>query len=121
MLKRAVDHYKAAGRKQALATFSAGKSPFLDRDLYVVCVTSDGAIAANGAFPAYVGSSADVLVDAHGKPLGKALWSAASAQREGRIEYAMLHPATGKVEVKTTFYSRVADDLLCGVGAYSVP
>jgi hypothetical protein len=33
----------------------------------------------------------------------------------------MLNPATRKVELKTTFYSRVADDLLSGVGAYSVP
>jgi hypothetical protein len=120
MLSKAGEHYKAAGRKQALATFTAGKAPFRDRDLYVVCVATDSAIAANGAFPSYVGTSADALVDAKGNPLGKALWSAASKNSAGSIQYPMLNPGTGKVEVKTTFYSKVADDLLCGVGAYSV-
>jgi hypothetical protein len=31
----------------------------------------------------------------------------------------MVNPVTKHVEKKTTFYNRLADDLLCGVGAYS--
>jgi hypothetical protein len=107
------------GRKQALSDFTAGKAPFRDRDLYVFCVAGDHTIAANGGFPTYVGTSADVLVDVKGHALGKALWDAAAKNPEGSIEYAMINPATGKMESKTTFYTRVADDLLCGVGAYS--
>jgi len=120
LLRKAVEHYKSAGRQQALADFSAGKAPFRDRDLYVVCVAADHKIAANGAFPRYVGTSADTLVDAKGQPLGKALWDAAGKKPEGSIQYPLTNPATGKLEDKTTFYSKVAADLLCGVGAYSV-
>lgn len=120
MLDKAVGHYKDAGRKAALADFTAGKAPFRDRDLYVVCVAKDHTIVANGAFPQFVGTSADKLVDGKGNPLGKALWDAAEKNATGSIEYPMVNPTTGKTEDKTTYYAKVADDLLCGVGAYSV-
>src|SRR5712692_10372372 len=69
MLAKAVAHYKAVGRKQALADFTGKKPPFFDRDLYVVCLAADHTVAANGAFPAYVGAAVDVLKDAEGKPI----------------------------------------------------
>ncbi len=119
MLQKAADHYKSVGRKQALADFTAGKAPFRDRDLYVFCMDANHTSAANGGFPTYVGTSVDAFVDAKGHQLGKALWDAAAKSPEGSIEYPMFNPATGKMESKTTFYSKVADDLLCGVGAYS--
>jgi len=119
MLQKAVGHYKSAGRQQALADFTAGKPLFRDRELYVVCVDSSHQIVADGGFPSVVGTSADALKDADGKPIGKALWDAASKQPEGSIRYPMLNPVTNKPEHKTTFYQKVAGDLLCGVGAYS--
>ena len=118
MLQKVVEHYKSAGRNQALAAFTAGKAPFHDRDLYVVCVDARHIIAANGGFPSFVGTSCDALRDAVGHPLGKALWDAASKNAEGSIRYRMLNPVTYKVEPKTMFYHKVAGDLLCGVGAY---
>lgn len=65
MLAKAVAHYKAVGRKQALADFTGKKPPFVDRDLYVFCIGSDRVIAANGGYPSFVGLSADVLKDAN--------------------------------------------------------
>src|SRR5215468_8994717 len=94
--QKAVGHFKSAGRQQALADFTAGKSPFHDRDLYVVCVDSKHLIVANGGFPAFVGTSADALTDANGNPVGKALWDAASKQAEGSVRYPMLNPVSQK-------------------------
>ena len=51
MLQKAVAHYKAVGRKQALADFTTKKAPFGDRDLYVVCIGPDHTVTANGGFP----------------------------------------------------------------------
>ena len=51
MLQKAVAYYKAVGRKQALADFTAKKAPFGDRDLYVVCIGPEHTITANGGFP----------------------------------------------------------------------
>jgi hypothetical protein len=121
MLQKAVAHYKSAGRKAALSDFTAGKAPFRDRELYVVCVDSDHKFAANGGFPRAVGRSADALVDAKGQPVGKALWDAAAKNADGSIKYPIINPATGKLEDKTTFYSKLAADLLCGVGVFSTP
>ena len=119
MLDKAVEHFRTAGREVALGDFTAGRAPYRDRDLYVVCVNSRHTIVANGGYPTFVGSSADALVDANGTPLGKALWDAAGKNPSGSVTYPHVNPVTKKVEEKTTFYSKVADDLLCGVGAYA--
>src|SRR5439155_3920517 len=86
MLAKAVAHYKEVGRTQALADFNAKKPPFGDRDLYVVCLAPNHTIAANGAFSSYVGQSVDLMKDADGKPLGKALWDA-GLKGEGSVQY----------------------------------
>ncbi len=120
MLQRAVAHYKAAGRKQALADFTAKKPPFGDRDLYVVCIGPDHTITANGGFPQYVGFSPDALKDADGKSVGKAIWDGASNKGEGSIQYRWINPVTHQMEPKITFFQKVGDDA-CGVGAYNPP
>jgi cytochrome c len=116
MLAKAVEHYKAAGQKQAFADFTGRKAPFFDRDLYVFCIGPDHVTLANGGFPSYVGTSVDGLRDADGKPLGKALLDAAS-KGEGSVEYRWLNPISHKVESKVSFVQKV-DGAVCGVGAY---
>lgn len=118
MLQKAVEHYQSVGRKQALADFTGKKPPFIDRDLYVVCIGPDRIITANGGFPQYVGLSADVLKDAEGKPVGRALWDVVKSKGEGSVQYRMINPVSGKTEPKITFGQKVGDDV-CGVGAYN--
>ena len=115
MLEKAVAHYKAVGRKQALADFNAKKAPFSDRDLYVFCIGADRALAANGAYPGLVGQSADVFKDARGRALGKSLVDAAAPS--GSVEYPAINPVSRAVEPKVSFVQKVGEDV-CGVGAY---
>src|SRR5712692_9412508 len=93
MLAKAVAHYKEVGRTQALADFNTKKAPFGDRDLYVVCQAPNHTIAANGAFSSYVGQSVDLMKDAEGKPLGKALWDT-GLKGEGSVQYRWINPMT---------------------------
>ena len=116
MLQKAVEHYNAVGRKQALADFTSKKAPFFERDLYVACIGSDQNIIANGGFPSLVGKSADEWKDVDGKPLGKAAWEAASGN--GSVEYRWYNPVSNKVEPKVFFVQKVGEDV-CGVGAYN--
>jgi len=118
MLARAAAHYKAVGRKQALADFNAKKAPFGDRDLYVFCIGPDRVIVANGGFPSFVGMSADVLKDADGKALGKALLAAGSRAGGGSVEYPHVNPVSHKPEPKVSFVEKMGEDV-CGVGAYN--
>ena len=117
MLVKAVAHYKAVGRKQPLADFTAKKAPFGDRDLYVFCLGPDRVISANGAFPSWVGQSADLLKDADGKLLGKAVWEAGSRPGGGSVEYPNINPVTRKPAAKVSFVEKPGEDV-CGVGAY---
>jgi len=118
LLQRAVAHYKSVGRKRALADFTAKKAPFVDRDLYVFCIGPNRIISANGAFPSYVGTSADALKDADGKDLGKAIWEVASSKGEGSVQYRWINPVSHKIEPKISFVQKIGDDV-CGVGAYN--
>jgi cytochrome c len=118
MLQKAATHYKEVGRVQALADFSASKAPFRDRDLYVVCIGPDRTISANGAFPACVGVTGDILKDASGKPLARAILQSVEPKGEGSVSYAMINPTTGRLEPKTLFTVKMGHDV-CGVGAYT--
>ena len=117
MLEKATEHYNSVGRKQALADFTAKTAPFSDRDLYVFCISSDGRTTANGGFPQYVGTSADALRDADGKPLGRRLLHAGS-KGEGSVEYRWMNPVTHQVEHKIAFVRKAGEDV-CGVGTYN--
>jgi len=117
MLAKAVAHYRAAGRKQALADFTGKKAPFVDRDLYVFCIGPDRVTVANGGFPSLVGTSVDGLKDADGKPLGTTLWQTGSGKGEGSVEYRWINPVSRKTEAKVSFVQKVGEDI-CGVGAY---
>jgi hypothetical protein len=120
MLQKAVDHYKSVGREKALGDFTAGKAPFRDRDLYVVCVGDDHVISANAGFPQYVGQSADILKDATGKALGRAIVDAVATKTSGVVEFKMPSPTTGKIAPKVLFVEKLQSDV-CGVGAYGSP
>jgi len=117
LLQQAVAHYQKVGRARAFADFTSKKAPFVDRDLYVVCLGRDRIIAAHGATASYVGTSADALKDADGKPLGKAIFDAASAKGTGSVRYRWVNPVSGKIEPKVSFVQKVGDDV-CLVGAY---
>lgn len=86
MLEKAVAHYRAVGRKQAMADFNTRKPPFYDRDLYVVCFDSNRIILANGGFPQYVGVSADMIKDAHGNSVGRQGWEVAQKNGQGSVQ-----------------------------------
>jgi cytochrome c len=117
MLAKAVAHYKAVGRTQALADFNAKKEPFGDRDLYVFCLGPDNVQVANGGYPSLVGRTADTVTDVNGKPMGKAIWDAVN-KGAGSVRYKWYNPVSTMLEPKIAFAQKVGDDV-CGVGAYT--
>ena len=109
MLQKAVAHYNAVGREQALKDFTGRVTPFFDRDLYVACIDSHLIITANGGFPNLVGSAVE--------PLSRAAWDSASISQIGSVDYQYTDPVTKKTEPKTFYYEKVDKDV-CGVGVY---
>jgi signal transduction histidine kinase len=118
MLHKAVEHYKSVGRTQAMADFTARKHPFASRDLYVICLDRNGSTIAHGAFPSELGVSGDAVTDLNGVGLATAARNVTASTGEGVVRYRWINPVTHALEIKTTFFARIGDDI-CGVGVYT--
>ena len=119
LLKVAIDHYNQVGAEQAHADFNAGTAPWVDRDLYVVCLRKDHTESVNAGFPQYVGVNPDTLfTTGAGVPLGQAILDAAAAGGAGYADYSWVNPVSNQTEPKRLFVQAVGDEV-CGVGAYN--
>ena len=115
MLSKVVAHVKAGDRAQAFADFTARRSPFFDRGLYVVCVDVRGVVVAHGGFPTYVGSDS-FFQDVKGRVMAPVVRDAA-AKGDGTLRYAIGGDETdGVVQHKVGSFTRIGDDV-CGVVA----
>jgi len=117
MLELAVTHYEEVGREEALADFTAGEPPFVDRDLYVFCYGPGRTVSAHGANPALIGDNIDELRDIDGNAFGTEIWDVGSQPGGGTVAYQWLNPVSGEVEPKVSAVRKVGEDV-CGVGAY---
>ena len=119
LLTKAIEHYKQVGRKQALDDFNSQKAPWLDRDLYVACLDSKHVLVANGGYPQYVGKTMlDWTKAKSGKPLGQALWDAASGGGTEIVEWIWLNPLSHVLENKAGLAQKADADIACTVGYY---
>ena len=109
----AIDADEAA----ALAAFTAGEPPFLDRDLYVFCGGADGLLSAHGANAALIGEEMRALVDANGFAFGEAFYATAVEDEHRTVEYHWPRPGETEPVAKVS-YVTMAGDQMCGVGYY---
>ena len=122
MLMKAAAAVKA-DKAKALDTFNKGEGGFLDRDLYVFCMTvSDGKIVALGNPNAkqLLGTDARSLKDPTGKVYGPELY-AATEKPQGEISevsYMFPRPGADKTPVPKVSLVTNIGDVGCGVGYY---
>jgi hypothetical protein len=115
MLERAVAAVKE-DKAKALDMFNNGEGGFKDRDLYVFCANaSDGIITAHP-----YGNKGKQLRDIegkHGAPLVETILQHATEGTIKETTYWWPRPGTDKPFEKTSFYTKVGDQI-CGVGYY---
>jgi signal transduction histidine kinase len=115
MLERAVAAVKH-DKAKALDMFNRGADGFKDRDLYVFCANaSDGALTAH---PTRKGEHLQDIKGKKGYPLGQEMMQNATEGTTKEVTYWWPRPDTDKPLEKTSFYSKVGDQI-CGVGYYS--
>ena len=116
LLDKAVSRLREVG-DAALLEFN--RSPeFLDKELYVYVVDTDGMMLASGGPSAnLVGRNVADLKDVTGKAFFRELLDAAATTGGGRVEYRWENRATNRVERKVTLFNRV-DDRIVAVGYY---
>jgi cytochrome c len=118
LLNLAVAHAQKM-HQAAFEAFDDPHGPFVDEDLYVFAVSLDsGKFLAMGANPRMVGSDAEAMHDAAGKPVIADMMALAKSAGSGVVDYVWRNPVTNRVENKHSFIQRV-DNYLLGVGYYT--
>ena len=119
MVKKAVAHFKSAGKDKALADFSdPADKKFHDRDLYVMVYDLTGVNAAHGANPKLIGKNLIELKDSDDKFIIKEMIkTATSSKGSGWVEYKWPNPVSKALEAKSTYVEKV-DNYFVGVGIY---
>ena len=114
LVKKAVAYVKEAGREKALAEFNNPKGTvFIKKDLYIYASDPQGINLAHGMNPAMKGMDLINLKDADGKPFVKEYTERAMKFGNGTIDYKWADPVTKKVAMKSTYFERIDDIIIC--------
>lgn len=116
LLARAVDAYRQQG-DGAFAAFN-GPSEFVDRELYVWVLGTDGVmLASGGSSAALIGRKVMNMRDAFGTPFFYDMLEKAKTSDTGVVQYRWLNRLHHKPERKITHFQKVGERLLA-VGYY---
>jgi len=100
-------------KAKALDMFNKGEGGFKDRDLYVFCANaSDGIVTAH---PTMKGEQLKDIKGKKGFPLGQEMMQKAAEGKVSEVTYWWPRPGSDKPLEKTSFYTKVGDQV-CGVG-----
>lgn len=115
----AAAHIKKVGFDQAKKDFAADKAKWMPKDLYPFIVDGSGFMRFHLS-EKMIDKNVNELKDASGKEFVKEMLSIAKSPKgNGWVDYEWTHPATKKIEDKTSFVQRVqGTDYLVGVGVY---
>jgi len=116
LLDRAVAHLRQRG--EAGAADFARQSDFVDRDLYVYALRTDGRfLASGGASAALAGENVLDVTDASGKKFFSDMIAQGRARGGGRIEYLWFDAVDGRDRPKQTLFRKVGE-VIVAVGFY---
>jgi signal transduction histidine kinase len=114
MLEKAVATVKA-DKTKALEMFNKGEGGFKDRDLYVFCANSSTGVVT--AHPTVKGEQLRDIKGKKGYPFGIEMMEKATEGKIKEVTYWWPRPGSDKPVEKTSFYTKV-EDQICGVGYY---
>ena len=116
LLDRAAAHVARHGI-DGVQAFSR-QAEFVDRDLYVFALDTDGRfLASGGASAVLIGDIVLDEVDVEGKPFFREMVDTARREGQGRIAYRWFNPADSSGEPKLTSFRRVGN-VIVAVGYY---
>jgi len=117
MVKKAVAFMKENGKEKALAEFNKPKSPFVKGELYIFVYDMNATIVAHPIKPALIGKNLLEMTDYSGKYFRKEIVRIAKEKGKGWVDYDYQNPVSKKIELKTTYFEKVGDLIIC-CGAY---
>ncbi|RYF54822.1 MAG: HAMP domain-containing protein [Comamonadaceae bacterium] len=115
LVNRAVALHKSTSRDQFLRSITDKSQPYHDRDMYVFVLNTAGTYLAFGGNTAKVGTRVQDIPGIAGDRLVSDI-AAQADHAPGWVEYDITNPATGGVQTKMSYVSRVGDEYVgCGV------
>jgi len=117
LVKRALEFFNRNGREALVAEIAKlDQGQFVDRDLYLMAVTTDSAqFVAHGTTPRVIGAG-PTSKDVDGKLFVVEMARLAKNQGSGWVEYKWEHPVSNEVLVKATYVQRMGDlAVACGI------
>ncbi|WP_457390688.1 cache domain-containing protein [Roseateles sp. P5_E1] len=116
LAEAAAAHVNKVGSEQAFKDFADAK--WHPKDMYVFAQSMDGVMIYHGANEKLVGKNFNDVKDSTGKEFNKEMIAAAK-KGAGWVDYQWVHPATKKIEDKTSYVVRInKPEGFVGVGIY---
>ncbi len=117
---RAVDFYKAVGRKIALAEYTNPEGQFVDRDMYIYALDTNGVMLAHGANENFVGKEWREVKDYAGKHFIQEILDTSALKGRGWVEYKWYDPELKELLHKAVYFEKADDVIICS-GIYPRP
>ena len=118
MVKKTVDVIKAEGTEKAYAEINAG-GKFVDGEVYVVVLGSDGTTLAHATNPKLIGKNMMEVQDVDGKYFTKDMVTMGQKQASFWYDFKFANPVTKKIQVKDMYCeSQTATVTIVCAGVY---
>ena len=114
---KAVDFYKASGKRIALAEYTNPNGQFVQDEMYVYALNPKGTMLAHGVNEKFVGEEFIDIKDYDGKSFIREIVDTANTKGSGWVEYKWYNPVTKEVLPKMVYYKKVDDLIICS-GVY---
>lgn len=114
---KAVDFYKASGKRIALAEYTNPNGQFVQDEMYLYALNPRGTMLAHGVNEKFVGEEFIDIKDYDGKSFIREIVDVANSTGSGWVEYKWYNPVTKEVLPKMVYFKKVDDLIICS-GVY---
>ena len=113
LVKDAITFYKASGKRIALAEYTDPNGQFVQDEMYLFVLNPHGTILAHGVSERFVGEDFIDVKDYDGKYFIKKIINIANTEGNGWVNYKWYNPVTAQVLLKTVYFEKVDDLIIC--------
>jgi cytochrome c len=109
----AIAFYKDSGKEIAMAEFTNPNGPFVQDEMYIFALDSQGTMVAHGVNEKYADMNFINLKDSAGKSFIWEIVNTANAKGSGWVDYQWYNPVTKVTKPKSVYFEKVDDLIIC--------
>lgn len=117
LVESAEEFFLANGKEKTIEEINKPEGKFIVGDFYVFAYDLKGVVIAHPYRRSLIGKNVLNEADSRGKYFRREIIERAKKQGDGWVEYRYKNPTTRKEKLKTTYFKKVDDMVIC-CGAY---